>query len=354
MLGYAFMGRAHASAYQRVRVVADALERRPRLVAIAGRDERAVEDVADRYGFERWQTDWRNVVEDPEVELFDNCGPNHLHAEPTIAAARAGKHVLCEKPLGRTADESLSIRDEAERAGVQHMCAFNYRFVPAIRLARELLEAGDLGDVYHFRARYLQDWGATQDASWRFDRRTAGSGALGDLGAHVIDLARYLVGEVKSVSGLTSTFQPGRTVDDAFVSTAELTGGVLATLEATRLATGRKNALQWEINASRGSLAFDLERPNELRIARAGSGFTRRLVTEPSDPFMSWWWPPGHVIGWEHAFVHEIEHLLGAIAGRNTVAPHGATFDDGYRAAEICDAIARSAASGKRELVVYR
>ena len=353
MLGYAFMGKAHANAYLTLPHVAD-VELEPRLVSIAGRNGDAVAAARERYGFERDVTAWTELVADPEVDLFDNCGPNDLHAEPTIAAARAGKHVFCEKPLGRTAAEALAMRDAVVAAGVVHMCAFNYRFVPAVRLARRLLEAGDLGDVHHFRGRYLQDWGATTADVWRFDKGAAGSGALGDLGAHVVDLCRYLVGEVESVSALVQTFQPGRSVDDAFVAVAELAGGAIATFEASRFAPGRKNAFAWEINGSRGSLAFDLERPNELHVSNGGDGFTRRLVTEPDDPFLGWWWPPGHVIGWEHTFVHEVEHLLGAIAGRNDVAPHGATFDDGYRAAEVCDAVARAAETGRREQVVYR
>ena len=354
MLGYAFMGKAHANGYLRLPSMVEPLPLRPRLVAIAGRNAEAVRAAGGRYGFERAVTDWRELVADPEVELFDNSGPNDLHAEPTIAAAAAGKHVFCEKPLGRTADEALAMRRAAEEAGVVHMCAFNYRFVPAVRLARQLLEAGELGEVHHFRAAYLQDWGATDAEAWRFDKSAAGSGALGDLGAHVVDLARYLVAEVEAVSALTRTFKAGREVDDAFVAIAELAGGVPATFEATRFAAGRKNALDWEINGSKGSLAFALERPNELLVSRGGQGFTRRLVTEPGDPFVRWWWPPGHVIGWEHTFVHEIEHLLGAIAGRNDVAPHGATFEDGYRAAEICDAIVRSGESGSRETISYR
>jgi predicted dehydrogenase len=354
VLGYAFMGRAHSSAYRRLPQVAAGLPLRPRLVAIAGRDTRSVAAAASRFGYERYVTDWMELISDPEIQLFDNCGPNGLHAEPTCAAAEAGKHVLCEKPLARNADEALSMWRAVERAGVQHLCGFNYRFVPAVRLARQVLEAGDIGEIHHFRASYLQEWGATTERLWRFDRETAGSGALGDLGAHVIDLARYLVGEVEEVSALVRTFQPDRAVDDAFVAVASLAGGALATFEATRLAPGRKSSLRWEINGSRGSLGFDLERPNVLLRSRGECGFTERLVTEPDDPFMSWWWPPGHVIGWEHTFVHEIEHFLGAIAGRNTVAPHAATFEDGYRVAEVCDAIERSAASGRREVVVYR
>jgi predicted dehydrogenase len=348
------MARAHANGYRKLSYMAWPPPLRPRLVSIAGRDEAAVSEAAHRYGFERHVTDWHALVDDPEVQLLDNGGPNNLHAEPTIAAAEAGKHVFCEKPLGRTADESLEMWRRVAATGVQHMAAFNYRFVPAVRLARQLLEAGELGDVLHFRGRYLQEWGTTTADAWRFHKDEAGSGALGDLGAHVIDLARYLVGEIASVSASTRTFMEGREVDDAFVAVVEIDGGAVGTIEASRFAAGRKNALSWEINGTKGSLAFDLERLNELQHSEGGKGFRTILVTEADHPFWEWWWPQGHIIGWEHTFVHEIHHLLTAIVGNGTVAPHGATFEDGYRAAEACDAILRSAASGRREGVTYR
>jgi predicted dehydrogenase len=354
MLGYAFMGKAHANAYRTLGYMTWPPPLLPRLVTVAGRDERAVSEAARRYGFERHATDWHELVSDPDVELFDNSGPNNLHAEPTAAAAEAGKHVVCEKPLGRDADESYELWQRVERAGVVHMCAFNYRFVPAVRLARQLVESGELGEIRHFRGRYLQEWGATDAEVWRFDKAAAGSGALGDLGAHVIDLARYLVGEISSVAAVTATFQPGREVDDAFEASVTFEGGAVGTIEASRFAPGRKNALAWELNGSKGSLAFDLERLNELQVSEGTKGFRTRLVTEADDPFWQWWWPHGHVIGWEHTFVHELHHVLDAVAGNGSVAPHGATFEDGYRAAEVCDAVLRSASSGRREALEYR
>jgi predicted dehydrogenase len=336
MLGYAFMGKAHANAYRKIPYMTWPPPMVPRLVAVAGRTEEAVAEAARRYGFEGYATDWRDLVSNDEVELFDNSGPNNLHAEPTIAAAEAGKHVICEKPLARTADESYDVWQRVAAAGVKHMCAFNYRFVPAVRLAREMLEAGDLGDIYHFRGSYLQEWGDIDDQVWRFERATAGSGALGDLGAHVLDLARYLVGEVKSVSGGTRTFKEGRDVDDAFEAVVEFEGGAIGTVEASRFCPGRKNAFTWEINGSKGSIAFDLERLNELQVNLRGSkpgeraqGFRDVLVSEADHPFWEHWWPHGHIIGWEHSFVHEIHHLLTAIAEDGDVAPHGATFEDG-------------------------
>ena len=357
MLGYAFMGKAHTRAFRELTALQGAL--RPRLVAIAGRSEDAVAAVADRYGYERWTTDWQDLVGDPDIGLFDNGGPNSLHAEPTIAAAEAGKHVLCEKPLGRDAAESYEIWQRVAATGVKHLCGFNYRFVPAVRLAREMIEAGELGEIRHFRGRYLQDWGDDPSLdTWRFHPDEAGSGALGDLGTHVVDLARFLVGEIATVSGLVHTFFEDRRVDDALEAAVEFEQGSVGTIEATRLALGRRNAFQWEINGSKGSLAFDMERLNELQVFRADGdrarGFKTVLVSESDHPFWHFWWPPGHIVGWGDTFVHEIHHLLSAIAEETDVAPYGATFEDGYRASEVCDAIVRSSESGERVTVSYR
>ncbi len=368
MLGYAFMGKAHSNAYKTLQYMVWPPPLRPVLVALAGRNEAAVDDAAARYGFSDSVTDWRQVVADQRVALFDNTGPNNQHAEPTIAAARAGKHVLCEKPLGRSAAESFEIWQQTATTGVKHMCAFNYRFVPAIRLAREMIEAGELGEIYHFRGRYLQEWiiDPQFERVWRLDREVAGSGALGDLGAHVIDLARFLVGEIGSVAGLTRTFIPERPggpvdVDDAFEAAVAFENGAVGTLEASRFCQGRKNAMSFEVNGSKGSIVFELERLNELQVhlvdSRPGAhaqGFRQVLVSEAYHPFWEWWWPHGHIIGWEHTFVHEIHHLLKAIAQDGDVAPYGADFEDGYRAAEVCDAIARSNETGRREQITYR
>ena len=366
LIGYAFMGRAHAHAYRALATLSDA-PLQPRLDAVAGRDAGRAGALARRFAIGRVETDWRALIAGERIGLIDNCGPNGLHAEPSIAAAEAGKHVVCEKPLGRDANESYEVWRRVAATGVVHMCAFNYRFVPAVRLARELIAGGELGEIHHFRARYLQDWGL--DASlmtWRFDRAQAGSGALGDLGAHVVDLGRHLVGEITAVSGATRTFVRDRSgrrvdVDDAFAATAELDGGAIGTLEASRVAPGRRNGLAFEVNGSKGSLTFDLERINELRLYVAGStpgagaqGFRDVLVTDAGHPFAEHWWPPGHVLGWEHTFVHELHHLLSAIRDGISVAPLGADFEAGYRAAEVCDAIARSAQSGVRERVRYR
>jgi predicted dehydrogenase len=359
MLGYAFMGKAHSNAFKKIAYMTWPPPLVPRLVSIAGRNAEAVRNAAERYGYERWTTDWHDLVGDPSIGLFDNGGPNSLHAEPTIAAAEAGKHVICEKPLGRTADESFEIWQRVAAAGVKHLCAFNYRFVPANRLARDMIEAGELGEIRHFRGRYLQDWGDDPSLdTWRFHVGEAGSGALGDLGAHVVDLARSLVGEFESVSAVVKTFLPGREVDDAIEAAVSFENGAVGTIEATRLALGRRNALQWEINGTKASLAFDMHRLNELEVFRADGdrarGFKTVLVSEADHPWWEFWWPPGHIIGWGETFVHEIHHLLRAIADDTDVAPVGATFADGYRAAEVCDAIVRSNETGDREQLSYR
>jgi predicted dehydrogenase len=359
MLGYAFMGKAHSNAFKTIAYMTWPPPLEPRLVGIAGRDEKAVGEAARRYGYEYATTDWRELIADDRIGLFDNGGPNALHAEPTVAAAEAGKHVVCEKPLGRDAKESYDIWRRVAATGVKHLCAFNYRFVPAVRLARELIEAGELGEIRHFRGRYLQDWGDDPSLdTWRFHPSEAGSGALGDLGAHVVDLARFLVGELAAVTGFTKTFLPGRAVDDAIESAVEFESGAVGTIEATRLALGRRNAFQWEINGSKGSLAFDMERLNELQVFRADGdrtrGFKTVLVSETHHPFWEHWWPPGHIIGWGDTFVHELHHVLRAIADDSDVAPYGATFEDGYRAAVVCDAIVRSGQTGSREALAYR
>jgi len=367
MLGYAFMGKAHVNAFKKLPYIVYPPPAVPRLVAIAGRDEEAVREAAQRYGFATYYTDWRRLIADPAVQLLDNGGSNDVHAAPCIAALEAGKHVLCEKPMARDATEAKQMLDAARHAGVKHMVAFNYRFVPAVRLAHDLVRAGHLGEIRHFRAAYLQDWITDPEfpRTWRLDRKAAGSGALGDLGSHIIDLARFIVGEPRAVAAMTKTFIAERPlpagggrapvdVDDAFAAVIELDGGCIGTLEATRFALGRKNHQVLEVNGSKGSLSFDLERLNELNVywhdadASGTRGWTEVLVTEPTHPFISNWWPPGHVIGWEHTFVHEIAHLLDAIVNDREVAPLGATFEDGYRNAVICDAIQESALEGRR------
>jgi predicted dehydrogenase len=369
MLGYAFMGKSHTNAYKTIPYMMYPPPAIPKLIAMAGRNEQAVALAAQRFGYAKYYTDWRDMMADDEVQLFDNGGPNNAHAEPSIAAAQAGKHILCEKPLARTAEEAKTMLDAVTKAGVKHMVAFNYRFVPAVRQIRKLIDAGALGRIYHFRAVYLQEWimpHYNTPMIWRLQKSDAGSGALGDLGAHIIDLGRYLVGDVKGVSAMAKTFIEERPktdgsgmgkvdVDDAFVAAVEFENGAIGTLEATRFAAGRKNALGLEINGEKGSIRFDLERLNEMEVfwnddePKETRGFHHVLVSEPYHPWWENWWPQGHIIGWEHTFIHEITHLLDCIVNDKDVAPIGADFEDGYRAAVICDAILESAAS-KRQI----
>ena len=360
MLGYGFMGKAHSNAFKTIAYMTWPPPFEPELVAIAGRNEEAVAEAARRYGYAGYATDWRELISDDRIQLFDNGGPNNLHAEPTIAAAEAGKHVICEKPLGRDADESYETWQRVAATGVKHMCAFNYRFVPAVRLARQIIESGEIGEIRHFRGAYLQDWGAAESEAWRFDKAAAGSGALGDLGAHVVDLARYLVGEITDVSALVKIFWPERTVDDAVESAVTFESGAVGTIEATRFATGRRNCSGGRSTAraarspSTWSASTSSRSTTRTRPGRLTQGFRTVLVSEAEHPFWSFWWPPGHIIGWGDTFVHELHHLLTAIRDDSDVAPHGATLEDGYRAAEVCDAMVRSSASGSREQVVYR
>jgi len=373
MLGYAFMGKAHTNAYKKIPYMMYPPAAVPRLVAVCGRNEAAAAEAARRYGYMGYYTDWRKMLEDDRVQLFDNGGPNDAHAEPCIAAAKAGKHVFCEKPLARTAEEAKTMLDAVKKAPIKHQVAFNYRFVPAIRQAYELIRSGKLGRIYHFRAVYLQEWIMPHSGTpmiWRLEKKIAGSGALGDLGAHIIDLARFLVGDVKSVSAMTKTFITERPtadgkgtgkvdVDDAFVAAVEFQNGAIGTLEASRFAAGRKNFQVLEVNGEKGSIRFNLEKMNELEVFWVGEepkethGFHQVLVTEGYHPFWSNWWPHGHIIGWEHSFVHELSHFLDCIVNGKDVAPEGATFEDGYRAAVICDAILESAASRRQIDVKY-
>ena len=372
MLGYAFMGKAHSHAMLNIAHMMYPPPAIPRLVGIAGRDEQAVAEAAKRYGYEGYYTDWRAMLDNDDIQLFDNGGPNDTHADPCILAAERGKHILCEKPLARTADESLMMLEAVQKAGVKNMVAFNYRFVPAIRQIRKLVDSGLLGKIYHFRAVYLQEWVMAHynlPMIWRLQKSAAGSGALGDLGAHIIDLACYLVGEVNSVSGMTRTFIEERPwddgtmgkvdVDDAFTALLEFDNGAIGTVEASRFAAGRKNGQRLEINAEKASIVFNLERLNELEIFWVGDepeeaqGFRNVLVSEPTHPWWENWWPQGHIIGWEHTFVHEITHLLDCIVNDGDVSPIGADFVDGYRNSVICDAILESAASKRQVDCVY-
>jgi predicted dehydrogenase len=364
MAGYAFMGAAHSHAWRTAPHVFG-LPLRPVLAALCGRDEAAARAAAKRYGFASVETNWRALLDRDDVQLIDVCTPGDSHAEISIAALDAGKHVLCEKPLANTVAEAEAMAAAAERAraqGIRAMAGFNYRRVPAIALARDLVAGGRLGAIRHVRASYLQDWLADPafPLTWRLQREHAGSGALGDLGSHLVDLAQYLTGQlITGVSAITTTFITQRplagagagrtgavTVDDAVTFTARLGPGTLATFEATRFAAGRKNALRIELNGDAGSLAFDLERLNELSYYDRGedtatAGFRRILVTEPTHPYLAGWWPPGHVLGWEHTFTHQIRDLVTAIAEGTDPEP---SFADGLQVQRVLAAVADSAA----------
>jgi len=359
MLGYRFMGKAHANALDRLPMFfpeAPAVNKD----VLVGRDADALADAADRLGFDRTATDWQDVVD--EVDVFYNLGPNHVHAEPSIAALEAGTPTFCEKPLAPTLDTAEEMAEAAADAGVPAGAAFNYRFVPAIQYAKGLIDDGALGEIHHFRGQYLQDWLVDPDApwSWRNDEEMAGSGALGDLGSHTVDLARFLLGdaagEITDVSGYLRTFTEERpvegsdetrpvTVDDAYSAQIAFESGAMGTLEASRVANGHKNAHTIEIEGSKGAIKFDLERLNELEVLTEGDrGFQQVLVTDADDPYVDHWWPPGHVIGWEHTFVHENYEFLSAVVEGGDQEP---SFADGLAAQRVLDAIEQSDERGE-------
>ncbi|MBT3165766.1 Gfo/Idh/MocA family oxidoreductase [Streptomyces sp. Vc74B-19] len=371
MVGYAFMGAAHSQGWRTVGRVFD-LPLRPDMAVICGRDADAVRAAADRHGWAEAGTDWRALVERDDIDLVDICTPGDSHAEIALAALAAGKHVLCEKPLANTVAEAEAMAraaQDAQARGQVAMVGFNYRRVPATALARRMVEEGRIGTLRHVRVVYLQDWLVDPQfpLTWRLRREQAGSGSLGDLGAHIVDLAQYLAGEqLAGVSALTETFVKERplptapssglaavsaagtgpvTVDDAALFTGRFTSGALASFEATRYATGRKNALRIELNGERGSLAFDLERLNELEYhdgtgPATHGGFRRILVTEPDHPYLDAWWPPGHGLGYEHTFAHQARDLVHAVAEGRSPEP---SFADGLQVQRVLAAVEESA-----------
>ncbi|WP_215454338.1 Gfo/Idh/MocA family protein [Streptomyces sp. ATCC 21386] len=372
MVGYAFMGAAHSQGWRTAGRVFD-LPLAPVLAAVCGRDADAVRAMADQHGWAGTETDWRRLIARDDIDLVDICTPGDSHAEIALAALAAGKHVLCEKPLANTvaeADRMASAAEEAYAQGRLAMVGFNYRRLPATALARRMVAEGRLGALRHVRVTYLQDWLVDPEfpLTWRLRKESAGSGALGDLGAHIVDLAQYLAGEpVVGVSALMETFVRERplpagassglassgatagrgavTVDDTALFTGRFASGAVASFEATRFATGRKNALCIELNGERGSLAFDLERLNELSYhdhtePAAHAGFRRILVTEPDHPYLDAWWPPGHGLGYEHTFVHQARDLVHAVAAGRRPEP---SFADGLQVQRVLAAVEESA-----------
>jgi predicted dehydrogenase len=372
MVGHAFMGAAHSHAWRTAGRFFD-LPRPVRLTAVCGRSAERVSAAAERYGWDSHETDWRVLVERPDIDVVDICTPGDSHAAIALAALAAGKHVVCEKPLANSVAQAEAMTEAAERAraaGVRSMVAFNYRRVPALVLARRLIADGRLGRIHQVRASYLQDWLVDPQfpLAWRLRKDRAGSGALGDLGAHSIDAAQYLTGQrIASVGALLETFVAERplpaassglsgtagsergevTVDDAALFTARFDGGAIGVFEATRFATGHKNSMRIEISGSAGSLAFDAESMNELSFHDRSedpdtAGFRRILVTEPTHPYLDAWWPPGHLLGYEHTFTHQVRDFVTAVARGDDPRP---SFADGLQVQRVLAAVESSAAA---------
>jgi predicted dehydrogenase len=361
MIGYQFMGRTHSNAWRQVGKFFD-LPFEPVLKVVCGRNEGELQKAAAKLGFEEHSTSWQEVVARKDIDVIDVCTPGDSHLPVVLAAAEAKKTVLCEKPLGNTLPEAERMLAAVERAGVLHMLCHNYRRVPAVALAKELILAGKLGKIRHFRGVYLQDWIVDPEFPrvWRLEKAKAGSGALGDIASHSLDLARYLVGEIAEVTGTLKTFVnerplPGSKtkapvdVDDAALALLKFENGALGTVEGSRFATGRKNYNRFEINGEKGSIVWDLERLNELELyleAGPNSGFRTVLVTDAQHPYVSAWWPPGHLIGYEHSFTHTVCDLIKAISTQKLPSPN---FEDGVKNQRVLDAIERSSASGRWE-----
>jgi len=363
LVGYKFMGRAHSNAYRQVARFFE-VEPTPVMRVLCGRDEAAVREAADSLGWEGYETDYWRMLERDDVGLVDISSSGDTHHEFARAALEAGKHVLCEKPLANTLGEARDMLEAARRAGTVNMVCFNYRRTPAVQLAKRLVEEGRLGQTRHWRAVYLQDWlvDPLSPLTWRLRQETGGAGPLGDLGSHLVDLAHFLVGPITEVVGAAETFIMERplegtdaerpemgqvTVNDAAAFLARFEGGAIGTFEISPLVPGRKAKNSFEINGSRGSIVFDLERMNELQVyfdddPPEVSGFRTILVTEPEHPYMEGWWPPGHTLGYEHTFVHTVKDLLDGIGAGKSPAP---TFEDGYRCQAVIDAVERSVES---------
>jgi predicted dehydrogenase len=374
IIGQNFMGKAHSHAWKNAGRFFD-LPATPVLKVACGRNEEALRRFADTWGWEETATDWREVVERDDIDVVDISVPTHMHAEVAIAAAKAGKHLFYEKPISRTADEARAMLEAAQAAGVVHYLNHNYRRAPAVALAKRLVDEGFVGRIFHWRGAYLQDWivDPSFPLTWHLRAETAGSGPHHDLNSHSVDLARYLVGEIASVTAMTTTFVKERplpgagaatfsagsgdvsemgdvTVEDAAFMLAEFANGALGSFAASRFAPGRKNHNTFEINGSEGSIVFDLERMNELEVFSRSDpshaqGFKRIMVTESEHPYLAGWWPPGHIIGYEHAFHHAVVDFVKAVAEGAPIAP---TFEDGLAETLVLEAALRSAAEGRR------
>jgi predicted dehydrogenase len=364
LIGYRFMGKAHSNAWRQAPRFFP-LKANVEMKTICGRDPKNLEAARQEMGWQETSTDWQAVVNDPLIDIIDINTPNDSHAEIAIAAARAGKHVLCEKPLALNVAQGREMVAAAKKAKIVNMICHNYRRIPAIVQAKKMIEDGSLGEIYHYYARYAQGWlvDPNYPLVWRLQKGISGSGTLGDIGAHVIDLGRYLVGEFSEVCGMLHTFIKQRplaaastkgakkmgkvTVDDASIFVGRFRNGALANVEATRFALGRKNHITIEINGSKGSLAFDFEEMNRLKFfdnaaPKDRHGFTDILVTQVdgSHPYTDHWWRPGHIIGYEHTFIHTIADFVNAVANGKSVQP---TFEDGLRNQLVLEAVEKSA-----------
>jgi len=358
LIGHRFMGRAHNHALQQSALLSETGLCPVKRTLCGVEDDLA--ETAGQWGWERWTHDWHAAVADPEVDLVDIATPGNTHAEIAVAAARAGKHVLCEKPMALNAGDAAAMLEAASDAGVTHCVNFNYRRLPAVALAQQLIRAGEIGTIYYFRATYWQDWPLAPDSPWvwRMDRGVAGAGSMADKGSHLVDLARFLAGEFAEVAATSEIFVRERpsaagprpvTTDDAAAFLARFRNGAIGLFGTSRMSAGHKNSLGFEINGSKGSIVFDLERLNELQLYSASDpsvaqGFRTILATQPEHPYMKSWWPPGHAIGWEHTFVHQYYDIFTAIAGGGSMSP---SFADGLRAQQVLDAV-ESAAREKR------
>ncbi len=364
VLGYDFMGKCHSNAFKKIPYIYKSAKIMPRLSMLCGRNEENVRREAARFGYEEYCTDWRELVNDEGIEVVDNCGPDPVHVEPCIAALNNGKHVICEKPLAVSVDDAKRMCDAAASASGKAMCNFNYRFIPAVSFAKDLIASGRIGTVSQIRVSYLQmaghDPSLAADEVWY--SAWPHSGGLQGVGSHAIDQCRFLVGEITSVSALVRTFNKDRAIpsatdpaalaDEGTVSILEFENGAIGVMESSVVATGRKNFLSWEVNGSKGSLKWDLEHPNSLFACLEGDrallGFTEVSVTDSQHPHVAVWWPPGHNLGWEHCHIIEKFHFLDAVANGKPMSPYLATFADGYRVAVIIDAMRKSSSSGQR------
>lgn len=362
LIGYMFMGKAHSQAYRNVHRFFD-MKAVPEMKVICGRNEEAVKKAQQNFGWQEYETDWRKLIERDDIDLIDISTPVNVHKDMAVAAAEAGKDVFCEKPLAMSLEEANQMLKAVEKAKVKHMLGFNYRRVPAVCLAKKLIDEGKIGEIYHFRVQYLQSWITDPEFPlvWRLKKEIAGSGAMGDLGTHIIDITRYLIGEFQEVMGMEKTFikerpdpsQKGKkgkvTVDDATLFLAKFENGALGSFEATRFATGRKNHLFFEINGSKGSLVFDLENLNRLQFYSTedpnyAQGYRDILVTEGIHPYMEAFWPHGHIIGWEHTHINQIHDFFNCIAEDKIPRPN---FEDGVCCHQVQEAVEKSIERGK-------